>query len=95
MDEAFFMGGLASFLKILILGGASLVRKPLRWRRLGAQVIILDEPPRLRYQILFRRRHAIYQRDHHVSNEYNIRKLIKDADLIVGAVLIVGAKAPN
>ena len=29
------------------------------------------------------------------SNEYNIRRLIKNHDLIVGAVLIPGAKAPN
>jgi alanine dehydrogenase len=29
------------------------------------------------------------------SNEYNIRKEIKEADLIVGAVLIPGAKAPH
>ena len=36
---------------------------------------------------------------HHVvtefSSEYNIRKLIKTLDLIVGAVLIPGAKAPK
>jgi len=30
-----------------------------------------------------------------MSNEYNIREMIKDADLIVGAVLIPGAKAPH
>jgi len=29
------------------------------------------------------------------SNEYTIRQLIKESDLIVGAVLIPGAKAPN
>lgn len=29
------------------------------------------------------------------SNEYNIRNLIKTSDLIIGAVLIPGAKAPN
>ncbi|HMN90650.1 MAG TPA: alanine dehydrogenase, partial [Saprospiraceae bacterium] len=29
------------------------------------------------------------------SNEYNIRRHIQDSDLIVGAVLIPGAKAPN
>ena len=29
------------------------------------------------------------------SNEYNIREAIKTADLIVGAVLIPGAKAPH
>ena len=30
-----------------------------------------------------------------MSNEYNIREMIKSADLIVGAVLIPGAKAPH
>ena len=30
-----------------------------------------------------------------MSNEYNIREIIKDSDLIVGAVLIPGAKAPH
>jgi len=30
-----------------------------------------------------------------MSNEYNIRSMIKDADLIIGAVLIPGAKAPH
>jgi len=30
-----------------------------------------------------------------MSNEYNIRDLVKSADLIVGAVLIPGAKAPH
>lgn len=30
-----------------------------------------------------------------MSNEYNIREMIKDSDLIVGAVLIPGAKAPH
>jgi alanine dehydrogenase len=30
-----------------------------------------------------------------MSNEYNIREAIKQADLIIGAVLIPGAKAPH
>src|SRR5690606_37367585 len=30
-----------------------------------------------------------------VSNEYTIRQLIRDADLIVGGVLVPGAKAPQ
>jgi len=30
-----------------------------------------------------------------MSNPYNIRKLIKHADLVIGAVLIPGAKAPH
>jgi alanine dehydrogenase len=30
-----------------------------------------------------------------VSNEYNVRKALKDADLVIGSVLIPGAKAPK
>jgi alanine dehydrogenase len=30
-----------------------------------------------------------------VSNEYTIRELVKDADLIIGGVLVPGAKAPK
>lgn len=30
-----------------------------------------------------------------MSNEYNVRAMIKDSDLIIGAVLIPGAKAPH
>ena len=30
-----------------------------------------------------------------MSNEYNIRKALKDADLVIGSVLIPGAKAPK
>src|SRR5690606_17914377 len=30
-----------------------------------------------------------------MSNELNIRKMIRDADLIIGAILVTGAKAPH
>jgi alanine dehydrogenase len=59
---------------------------------LGAQVTIMDiNLPRLRYlaDVMAANVTTLF------SNEYNIRKLIGDADLIVGAVLIPGAKAPN
>jgi len=59
---------------------------------LGANVSILDiSLPRLREldDIMDANVTTIY------SNEYNIREMIKYHDLIVGAVLIPGAKAPN
>jgi len=59
---------------------------------LGAQVTILDiNLNRLRYlaDTMPANVNTVY------SNEYNIRRMIGDADLIIGAVLIHGAKAPK
>ncbi len=59
---------------------------------LGANVYILDiNLNRLRYldEIMPKNVRTIY------SNQYNIRELLKRTDLLVGAVLIVGAKAPK
>jgi alanine dehydrogenase len=59
---------------------------------LGAQVTILDlSLDRLRYlaDVMPANVITLY------SNEYTIRKLIKTHDLIVGAVLVPGAKAPK
>ncbi|MFZ1579591.1 MAG: alanine dehydrogenase, partial [Saprospiraceae bacterium] len=59
---------------------------------LGAMVTILDVSlKRLRYlsDVMPANVTTMY------SNEYTIRRLIKNHDLIVGAVLIPGAKAPN
>jgi alanine dehydrogenase len=59
---------------------------------LGAEVVIMDiSLTRLRYLSDFMPNNVITI----YSNEYNIRHHIKDSDLIVGAVLIPGAKAPN
>jgi alanine dehydrogenase len=59
---------------------------------LGADVTILDlSLPRLRYLDDVLPANVKTQ----MSNEYTIRELIKTADLIVGAVLIPGAKAPH
>jgi alanine dehydrogenase len=58
----------------------------------GATVTILDiNLERLRYldDIMPANVSTMY------SNEFNIRKMIKNHDLIIGAVLIPGAKAPN
>lgn len=58
---------------------------------MGAEVTILDvNLNRLRYldDVMPKNVHTM------VSNEYTIRELVRDHDLIVGAVLIPGAKAP-
>lgn len=79
--------------KVLILGGGVVgIQAAKMAAGLGAQVTILDiNLPRLRYlaDVMPANVTTLF------SNEYNIRKLITDADLIVGAVLIPGAKAPN
>ena len=79
--------------KVLILGGGVVGTQAAKMAAgLGAQVTILDiNLNRLRYlaDVMPANVTTLY------SNEYNIRNLIKDHDLIVGAVLIPGAKAPN
>jgi len=79
--------------KVLILGGGIVGTQSAKMAAgLGAQVTILDiNLARLRYlaDVMPANVNTVY------SNEYNIRALIKDHDLIVGAVLIPGAKAPN
>ncbi|MEM0992554.1 MAG: alanine dehydrogenase [Bacteroidota bacterium] len=79
--------------KVLVLGGGIVGTQAAKMAAgLGAQVTILDiNLDRLRYlnDVMPANVITLY------SNEYNIRKLIKDHDLIVGAVLIPGAKAPH
>lgn len=79
--------------KVLILGGGIVGTQSAKMAAgLGAHVTIMDiNLARLRYlsDIMPANVDTMY------SNEYNIRSLIKDHDLIVGAVLIPGAKAPN
>ncbi|MEL7118961.1 MAG: alanine dehydrogenase, partial [Bacteroidota bacterium] len=79
--------------KVLILGGGIVGTQAAKMAAgLGAQVTILDiSLKRLRYlaDIMPANVNTLY------SDEYTIRSLIKDHDLIVGAVLIPGAKAPN
>ena len=79
--------------RVLILGGGIVGTQAAKMAAgLGAQVTILDvNLNRLRYleDILPANVTTMY------SNEYNIRRLIPDHDLIVGAVLIPGAKAPH
>ena len=79
--------------KVMILGGGIVGTQAAKMAAgLGAQVTILDiNLNRLRYlsDIMPANVTTLY------SNEYTIRQLIKESDLIVGAVLIPGAKAPN
>lgn len=78
---------------VLVLGGGVVGMQAARMAAgLGANVTIMDVSlPRLRYlnEIMPANVNTVY------SNEYNIREHIKHASLIVGAVLIPGAKAPH
>lgn len=59
---------------------------------LGAQVTVLDvNMNKLRYVNDIMPSHVVTE----FSNEYNIRKHLKTTDLVVGGVLITGAKAPK
>ncbi|WP_298365369.1 alanine dehydrogenase [uncultured Lutibacter sp.] len=79
--------------KVLILGGGIVgVQAAKMAAGLGAIVNILDiNMDRLRYINDIMPNNVITE----FSSEYNIRRHIKDADLIVGGVLIPGAKAPK
>ncbi|RIW15897.1 alanine dehydrogenase [Algoriphagus lacus] len=89
------LGGVPGVLpaKVLILGGG-IVGTQAAWMAagLGADVTIMDVSlPRMRQLADVMPANVKTM----MSNEYNIRTMIKDADLIVGAVLIPGAKAPH
>lgn len=79
--------------KVLVLGGGIVGMQAARMAAgFGAKVTILDlNLNRLRYlsETMPANVTTLY------SSEYNIRRLIKDHDLIIGAVLIPGAKAPK
>ncbi len=78
--------------KVLILGGGIVGANAAKIAAgMGADVTIMDvNLNRLRYldDVMPKNVHTM------VSNEYSIREMVKDHDLIVGAVLIPGAKAP-
>ncbi len=89
------LGGVPGVLpaKVLILGGG-IVGTQAAWMAagLGADVIIMDlSLPRMRYLADVMPANVKTM----MSNEFNIREQIKQADLIIGAVLIPGAKAPH
>ncbi|HEY9044539.1 MAG TPA: alanine dehydrogenase [Ohtaekwangia sp.] len=79
--------------KVLVLGGGVVGTNAAKIAAgMGADVTILDlNLTRLRYldDVMPKNVHTM------VSNEYTIRELIKDADLIIGGVLVPGAKAPK
>lgn len=79
--------------KVLVLGGGIVGTQAAKMAAgLGAQVTIMDVSlPRLRQldDIMPANVNTI------MSNNYNIKKAIVDADLVIGAVLIPGAKAPH
>jgi len=79
--------------KVLVLGGGIVGMQAAKMAAgLGAMVTILDVSlNRLRYLSDIMPANVITM----YSNEYNIRRLIQTHDLIVGAVLIPGAKAPK
>ena len=79
--------------KVLILGGGVVGTQAAKIAAgMGADVTITDvNINRLRYldDVMPKNVHTM------VSNEYALRELVKTHDLIVGAVLIPGAKAPK
>jgi alanine dehydrogenase len=79
--------------KVLVLGGGVVGTQAAKMAAgLGADVTILDlSLPRLRYLADIMPANVSTL----MSNEFNIRELIPHTDLIVGAVLIHGAKAPH
>jgi alanine dehydrogenase len=89
------LGGVAGVkpANVLVLGGGIVGTQSAKMAAgLGANVTIMDiSLQRLRYLEDILPANV----DTMMSNEYNIREMIKHADLIVGAVLIPGAKAPH
>lgn len=79
--------------KVLILGGGVVGTNAAKIAAgMGADVTIMDlNITRLRYldDVMPKNVHTM------VSNEYSIRELVKDHDLIIGGVLVPGAKAPK
>lgn len=79
--------------KVVVLGGGIVGTQAAKMAAgFGAQVIILDVSlPRLRYLSDVMPANVITV----MSNHYNVRDAIASADLVIGAVLIPGAKAPH
>ncbi len=79
--------------KVLILGGGVVGTNAAKIAAgMGADVTIMDvNIPRLRYldDVMPKNVRTM------VSNDYTIREMVKDHDLIIGGVLIPGAKAPK
>lgn len=93
--EGILLGGVPGVLpaKVVVIGGGKVGLNAARMANgLGADVTIFDiNTDRLAYinELSDGRIHTVY------NNEYNLREAIKDVDLLIGAVLIPGAKAPK
>ena len=89
------LGGVAGVkpANVLVLGGGIVGTQAAKMAAgLGANVTIMDVSlPRMRYLEDIMPTNV----DTLMSNEYNIREMIRHADLIIGGVLIPGAKAPR
>jgi alanine dehydrogenase len=89
------LGGVPGVLpsKVLILGGGVVGTEAAKMAAgLGADVTLMDiNLDRLRYLADIMPANV----NTYISNEHNIRKMIPTHDLIIGAVLIHGAKAPS
>ncbi|GAB2773957.1 alanine dehydrogenase [Rhabdobacter roseus] len=89
------LGGVAGVkpANVLVLGGGIVGTQSAKMAAgLGANVTIVDiSLPRLRYLEDIMPANV----DTVMSNEYTIRQLVQQADLIIGGVLIPGAKAPS
>jgi alanine dehydrogenase len=88
------LGGVPGVLpgRVVVLGGGTSGVNALRMAKgLGADVTILDiDVERLRFlDIAIENLHTLY------SNEANLDDLMPDCDLLIGAVLLPGAKAPK
>jgi alanine dehydrogenase len=88
------LGGVPGVLpgRVVIVGGGTSGVNALRMAKgLGADVTILDiDVERLRFlDIAIENLHTLY------SNEANLDDLMPDCDLLIGAVLLPGAKAPK
>ncbi len=89
------LGGIAGVPagKVLIIGAGSVGINAAKIAvGMGANVSIIDiDINKLRYaDDLFGSRVKTY-----ISNEYNLKNLVKDTDVLIGAVLIPGHKAPS
>src|SRR5213082_1714162 len=88
------LGGVPGVLpgRVVIVGGGTSGLNALRMAKgLGADATILDiDVERLRFlDIAIENLHTLY------SNEANLNDLMPDCDLLIGAVLLPGAKAPK
>jgi alanine dehydrogenase len=79
--------------EVIVLGGGVVGTQAAKMAAgLGAKVTIMDiSLPRLRYLDDIMPKNVTTQ----YSNEFNVKEAIQTADLVIGGVLIPGAKAPN